>query len=412
MKKIIIYIIVSIISLYILFSIISINKQQNISKKEIIRFSTWGSQSEKEILSSIIENFEKENPNVKIELLHIPQNYFQKIHLLFASGLEPDVVFINNQNIQIYIKANLLEDLSAAFPKANDNFFNEALNCFKYENKIYAIPRDISNLVIYYNKDLLKRSNIVLPSKIENIYELKKLAKKLSNQNVFGINFEENSLFWSYYLASNGGGIISDDKKSIIINSQKSVEALEIYTSMIKEHITPSKSEIGSMTTAQMFINGKLAMYLSGRWIVPKFRETITFDWDIIEFPANNINKLYIDASGWALSKKSKHKETSIKFIEYLSSKESINSFAQSGLIVPARKDSAYSSAFLNVNLKPKNSKAYIEMLKNSKPTPINENYNSINDIINEKAQSIFLGEKRIHDAYDNKTIKKLESLL
>lgn len=412
MKKVIIYIVIFIISLYILFSAIFINQQQNTDKKEVIRFSTWGSQSEKEILTSIIADFEQENPNIKIELLHIPQNYFQKIHLLFASGLEPDVVFINNQNIQMYINANLLEDLSPFFPQANKMFFNESLNCFKNENKLYAIPRDISNLVIYYNKDIFDKKNIPIPIKISNIYELKELAKKLSDKKVFGINFEEDSLFWRYYLASNGGGIISDDKKNIIINSEKSIKALDLYTKMIQEHIAPSKSEIGSMTTAQMFINGKLAMYLSGRWMVPKFRETLTFDWDIIEFPSNETNKLYIDASGWALTKNAKNKENSIKLIKYLSSKESINKFTKSGLIVPARIDSAYSNIFLDSNTKPKNSIAYLNMLKNSKPTPVNENYSSINDIINEQAQTIFSREKNASDAYDNKIIKKLESLL
>lgn len=412
MKTLIKYIVITIIIIFALFSFVFINHLNNIEKKEVIKFSTWGSQSEKEILESIITNFEAENPNIKIEVLHIPQNYFQKIHLLFASGLEPDIVFINNQNIQLYINAGLLEDLTPYFLNADEIFFTQSLNCFKNENKLYAIPRDISNLVIYYNKDILKKEDVKIPQKINSILELKETAKKLSNKKHFGINFEENPLFWSYYLASNGGGILSDDKKSIIINSAKSIETIDLYSNMIKEHIAPSKSEIGSMTTAQMFINGKLAMYLSGRWMVPKFRETLNFDWDIIEFPANEENKVYIDASGWALAKNSKHKETSVKFIKYLSSKQSIDNFAKSGLIVPARIDSAYNGTFLNNNLKPHNSIAFIEMLKNAKPTPVNENYNSINDIINEKTQTVFSGEKRAIEVFDKKTIKKLESLL
>ena len=63
---------------------------------EEIVFSSWGSITEVEILKKIITDYEKENPNVKIKFLHIPQNYFQKIHLLFASKTEPDVIFINN----------------------------------------------------------------------------------------------------------------------------------------------------------------------------------------------------------------------------------------------------------------------------------------------------------------------------
>ena len=50
--------------------------------KNVVTFSSWGSITEVEVLKKIISDFEKENPNIKIQFLHIPQNYFQKLHLL------------------------------------------------------------------------------------------------------------------------------------------------------------------------------------------------------------------------------------------------------------------------------------------------------------------------------------------
>ena len=410
MKKILLYIVSTLILVMLPFSFFF--SKSNLGDKNIIKFSSWGSPSEIKLLKSIIQNFEKENPEIKIKLLHFPQNYFQKIHILFASDLAPDVIFINNQNIQLYIQAGLLENLESEFPNADKIFYKTALDCFKKNNKLYAIPRDISNLVIYYNKDIFKKLGIKIPEKINNLHELKTLTEKLTTKENFGINFEEDSLYWSYYLAANGGGILSDDKKSIIINSKQSIEALNLYSDFVnKYHISPSKSQIGSMTTAQMFINGKLAMYLGGRWMVPKFRETIKFDWDVIEFPSNDENKLYIDASGWAVSKKSKNKAYAIKFIQYLSSKQNIDKFTEIGLIIPARKDSSEGKYFLD-NKSPKNAKAFLEMLEYTKPTPVNENYNYINDILREKTQSIFSGEKKAEEVFDYKTINKLESKL
>ena len=409
MKKNILYISLVIFLIFLLFAFISSSSSKN---ENIIKFSSWGSQSEIQILNSVIKEFEKENPEIKIKFLHFPQNYFQKIHILFASDLAPDVIFLNNQNIQLYIQADLLENLETDFPNSDKIFYRTALDCFRKNNKLYAIPRDISNLVIYYNKDIFEKLGIKIPEKINNLHELKILAEKLTTDENFGINFEEDSLFWSYYLAANGGGIISDDKKSIIINSKQSIKALNLYSDFVnKYHISPSKSQIGSMTTAQMFINGKLAMYLGGRWMVPKFRETIKFDWDVIEFPSNEENKLYIDASGWAVSKKSKNKAYAIKFIQYLSSKQNIDKFTEIGLIIPARKDSAEGKYFLD-NKSPKNAKAFLEMLEYTKPTPVNENYNYINDILREKTQSIFSGEKKAEEVFDYKTINKLESKL
>ena len=412
MKKTVITVVTIIVLVITFISYFTLLHEKN-NEIPVIKFSSWGSQSETEIIKSAISDFEAKNPDVKIDFVHIPQNYFQKIHLLFASGLEPDVVFFNNQNIPLYIKAGLLEDLSPYFKEEENLFFDEAINCFKNENGLYAIPRDISNLVIYYNKDTAKNLKVHFPKKINNIYELGELAKRLTSNNTFGLNFESNSLFWLYYLASDGGGILSDDGKSIIINSKESIEALNLYADMInKYHCMPSKAEIGSLTTAQMFINGKLAMYLGGRWMVPKFRETINFDWDIIEFPANEQNKVYVDASGWAVAKHSKHKDEAVRFIKYMSSGETLNKLAQTGLIIPARKESAYSNNFLEPDKKPKNNEAFINMLKYAKPTPVNENYSYINDIINEKTENLFGGKERAENLFDEKTMAKLERLL
>ncbi len=406
MKKIVFLLLFLFIFLLIIFHSY---KNKNIENKITIKFSSWGSQSETIIINKLIKKYENDNPNIKIDFIHIPQNYFQKIQLLFASNLEPDVIFINNQNIKMYIKADMLEDLTSYIKK--ELYFNEALNCFKYNDKIYAIPRDISTLVIYYNKDMLKNAGINPNKDIKDIFSLKDSAIKLTNKNHFGINFEEDVLYWSYYLASNGGGIFSDDIKKLIITKPESIEALQLYTDLVnKYHAAPTKAEIGSMTTAQMFINKKIAMYLGGRWMTPKFRETINFDWDIINFPTTDNNKVYIDSSGWAVSKKSKNKAEAIKFIQFLSNDESLKEISKTGLIIPAKIKVAKYLIENDKNKKPTHSYLFIEMLSKTKPTPVNENYKIINDIIKESTEPLFNGKKDIKNAFNKKTVKKLES--
>lgn len=369
-------------------------KENKLEKANVVKFSSWGSQTETQLLKELLDDFEKTN-NIKVEFQHIPQNYFQKIHLLFSSNLEPDVIFINNHYLKMYAEANLLEDLTEIFKEDFKNYHEVSLNCLTHKGKIYAIPRDISALVLYINKDIIKDN--INP---KTIYELRDIAKKYTNKNHFGINYEEDPLFWLYYLASNGGGVISDDGKSIILDKRESYEALDLYSDYSnKYHIAPTKAEIASMTTAQMFINGKLAMYLGGRWMLPKFKETIAFKWDIVEFPSSETNKIYIDSSGWAIAKKSQNKENAIKLVKFLSSEEALEKLSRSGLITPARKIKD-------------NENIFTKMLNHAKPTPTNTSYNKINDILRTKGESVLLGEKTAEEAFDENTIKKLESLL
>ncbi len=388
---------------------------KNPKENNTIKFSSWGSQSEITVLKKLIIEFEKENPDIKVELLHIPQNYFQKLHLLFASNLAPDVIFINNIYAPIYIKAGLLEDVGPYFSEEIEKgtYLDNSIQCFSDKNNIYAIPRDLSNLVIYYNKDIFDKKGASYPKSDWTLNDLLKTAQKINGRDCFAINFEEKSLYWLYYLESNGGGILSDDSKQIILNSPKSIEALQFYSDIINKYkLAPSKAQVASMTSAQMFINGKLGMYLGGRWMVPKFREAIPFNWDVINFPASETNKVLIDSSGWAVSKSSKNKEGAFKLIKFLSSKRSIEEFTKSGLIIPARYDVASSETFLSKNQKPKNSKIFIDMIKNAKPTPTNEHYQQINDILDEALEPLFNGDKKADEVITPKLIKKLNELL
>lgn len=351
------------------------------SPKTIIQFSSWGSESEIKILKPILIEFEKENPNIKVEFLHIPQNYFQKLHLLFASNTAPDVILINNQYLPLYANAGKLEDLESYTNELETaKFYPKAIKALSWNNNSYAIPRDISNLVIYYNKSIFDKKNIPYPQKGWSYEQFITTAKLLTKTpEVFGISFEEEPLFYMPYLMSFGINDIPDPEHE---NTKK---ALQKYAELrFKHKIAPLKENSASATMAQMFLQERLAMYLSGRWLVPKFRQEANFDWDIVEFPGT----VPIDATGWAISKSSKHKPESLKLIKYLSSKESIEKFTQSGLIVPARIEVAQSEVFLD-DKKPHNAEAFLEIIETSKLTPVTINYQKILDNLKIKSEYI-----------------------
>ena len=350
--------------------------------RTVIEFASWGSKSEIDILKPILSDFEKENPEIKIDFMHIPQNYFQKIHLLFASNTAPDVIFINNLYLPIYANANLLEELTV---NQND-FYPQALEALSWNGKLYAIPRDVSNLVVFYNKDLFDRKNITYPASEWNFDDFLKTAQKLTDKNTFGVSFEEDPLFYLPYLMSNGGGILPSE-----IEKKGSQYGLNFYADLRKKyHVAPLKSESASATMAQMFLQQKLGMYISGRWMVPKLRNEADFDWDVTQFPkGTNGSIVQLDASGWAIAKSSKHKEEAQKLVNYLASSKNSEKFATNGLIVPARKDASRSKYFLD-GQKPVHSKIFLDIIETSKPTPVTVNYREITDKLKKSMETKF----------------------
>ena len=371
--------------------------------KVTLKFSSWGSQSEVALLKPLINKFEQENPDIKVEFVHIPQNYFQKLHLLFASNLSPDVVFINNYYLPKYVDAGVLEDLSPYIKK--QDFFEKSLNGFTVDSKIYAIPRDVSCLVVYYNKDIFDRYKIAYPSDNMTLNDFLKTAQQIkekSHNKVWGTSFETDALFWMPFLFSNGAALLDDSGKKVLVNEKNAIDSINFYADLAnKYNVAPKKADSASMTMAQMFLQQKTAMHITGRWLVPKYREEAKFNWDVSRFPEGTKGSIVnIDTSGYAISKQSKHKKAAVKFVEFISSKDSLTQLTQSGLIVPARKDTAYSKVFLNDNLPPKNAKAFLKTVETGKPTPVNKDYQQFIDKLNILLEPVFLGKKNACEVF------------
>ena len=206
----------------------------------VLNFASWGSKSETDILKPVIADFEKNNPDIKINFMHIPQNYFQKIHLLFASNTQPDVIFINNLYLPIYANAGVLA------PVGNNvdlgSYDKNILKSLSWKGVLYAVPRDVSNLVIFYNKDLFDKYGVSYPDKSWTFDDFLRTSQALTCDGHFGISFEEDSLFFLPYLMSEGGGILSDDLSNEIVKSENSQNGLQFYADLRKKYHTAPRA--------------------------------------------------------------------------------------------------------------------------------------------------------------------------
>ncbi|OGI01083.1 MAG: hypothetical protein A2Y25_04915 [Candidatus Melainabacteria bacterium GWF2_37_15] len=365
-------------------------------EKTVIKFMSWGSKSEVSIIQPLIKEFESQNPDIKVEFIHTPNNYFQKLHLLAASGLTPDVVFVNNIYGPLYAENGIFMDLSGYFTGAK-YFHKEALHALNHKGKLYAVPRDVSNLVIYYNKDIFDKHNVSYPSSDWTFEDFLNICKKLTNKNNWGISFEEAPLFWLPYLWSNGGGFISPDLKQIDLDKPEAIQAIQFYSDLRnKYHVAPTKSQTGSATMAQLFMQEKLAMHFSGRWFMPIYTQEIKFNWGIVRFPKGKAGSVVgCDSSGWAISSKTMHPEEALRFVRFLSSKTSIEKFTKSGLITPARMDVEDPV------------EVFTETIKYSIPTPVTQNYQRLTDILINALEPVWAGKTTAEKAVDEKLIQK-----
>jgi multiple sugar transport system substrate-binding protein len=381
------------------------------SRQGELTLASWGSVEEINLLKPLLDGFNKAHPDTPVRLLHIPDGYFQKLHLLYAAGQGPDVAFMNNWQLPTYAAAGQLRDLQPFLAQQGGvdeaDFVPASLDACKYLGNLYAVPRDVSNLVVYINEDAFRSAGLPLPAADWTLDDLLKVGPAFVKDtdgdgelDHWAISADPRPLFWLPYVWSSGGDLLSQDLKQLTLDSPAAKAGLSFYASLRGDrHLAPRETETGGAAMGQLFAQGKLAMFVSGRWSVPAFREKLAFKWDIRPFPKGPAGSIVdADASGWAISKSSKNPEAAWKLIEWLAGQDSSKAFTAGGLIIPARKDVGQSETFLQTGQAPASAKVFLDALQTARPLRTPPTWGELSGEIDQALNPVWQGRASLDD--------------
>src|SRR5690606_18066958 len=103
-----------------------------------VEFATWGGTEDLDIYNGLIAEFEAQNPDIDIELIHIPSagDYEQNLATLIAAGAAPDVFFINNISLPGFAAQDAFMPLERfATEEFLEDFFPGHLDAFRYNGE-------------------------------------------------------------------------------------------------------------------------------------------------------------------------------------------------------------------------------------------------------------------------------------
>ncbi len=352
------------------------------AETQALRFSTWGSIDEIETLKPLLADFQRQNPDVPVELIHVPDAYPQSIRLMAAARKMPDVLFMESQLLPGFARRGVLRDLSPYLDSdpelGPDDFYRPVMDAMSWKGTQYGIPRDLSNLVMFYNRRLFDEAGVPYPESGWTYEDMVAKAKALTHGDQFGVGFAPYPLYWLPYLWSDGGDLLNPERTRSTLLEPESLAALQRYRDLrFKHHVAPTEAQVGNARMSQLFAQGKLAMMVGGRWVVPSFRKKLDFPWDVAPFPRGKVGSIVdADASGWCISATSKHPEKAWRLIRFLAGRKAISAFTESGLIVPSRPDVANTAAFMAGS--PESSRVFLDVIDAARPTPTTPSYDEI----------------------------------
>jgi multiple sugar transport system substrate-binding protein len=323
---------------------------EEISKEQVtLKLMYWDKRQTSQI-EEMIQNFEQQNPNIKVEATIYPWNqYWQKLQTVAVGSDVPDIFWMNVPNIQQYVKSDILLNLQPFIEKEQMDLspYPESLvKRYTIDGNSYSIPLNYDTIALMYNKEIFDQNGIQYPDENWDWDQLKETANKLTvkedNGNVKHYGFAsllDNQPGYYNFIASNGGGIISDDLTQSQMGEKASIESIDYLLSMLEEGISPSAKQMLDTKPLQLFVSGKLAMMTTGSWTVPEVYKALGDKFAFAPLPISpntKESKSIIHGVGWSAYSQTKHPEEAWKLLKHMVSKESLELLARDGITIPS----------------------------------------------------------------------------
>ena len=175
------------------------------------------------------------------------------------------------------------------------------------DGKQYGVPLDIHSIILYYNKDLLKKAGLLgddgKPKGLDGVANWDAALAKLTTKDVAALSVPgDNASGWRVFytlLNQQGGEFLKDGKFLDGDNLDKATTTLAEMQKWVKNGWTPAKTEYPA--SIALFTSGKAAMHINGVWEVPTMvdlaKKGQLFDWGAVQIPV-----LYDHPATWANS--------------------------------------------------------------------------------------------------------------
>lgn len=385
-----------------------------------VAFVGWGGPEEREIVKGVLANFERANPDVRVKYTQIPgvgYDYYNKIRLMIVAGIAPDVFYVPDDKFGELASRNVLLNLDGRVAKSHvvklADMWETGYNRYRWDGRqlqkgpLYCLPKDIGPWAMFYNKDAFKQAGVAPPpadhalSYDEAIAIWKKLSFKAGSSQHYGVStFPHEVAVWS-----NGGQIVSADKRHWVLGKDaKSIAAVQWCADLaLVQGVAPnlSRTVAGSSAASpgELFESGLAACHFDGRWLVPHYRQTVKFDWDVAPFPAPHKGETattFSGSVGYGVFAKTAKPDASWRLIEYLAGPEGQTQMTRSGFQVPNQRSLAATDVYLQRAQKPAHAEVFLEAAAHSRPGPWTDTPNVFwHDVYWNFVGKVFRGDKR-----------------
>lgn len=322
-----------------------------------VRLTGWvSSPGEDTVVQAIVDDLNSSGATVPVLYEPIQANYPQKLQLMLGTGTAPDVFMLEAYWAQSFVQFDVLEPLDgyiAASPTVDLQDFEPALlDAFRFNGKLYGLPKDYSTLALLSNSEMLAETGLKAPDTVQSfVSAARQLTKDIDGDgktDIFGFGLEPSLEFILPWVWEYGGSLFDQNGNPDPLN-RGLVDALKFLKSMKDEGILAVPSQVGAAWSIDGLGRGKFALAISGLWALGFMDDTFPDQgYQVSRLPVSEGTPSVAFVVGYVMPKSSHKKEAAFKVLSNLTSKKGQTSFAEQRVGLPPRQSVAEEQLLLS----------------------------------------------------------------
>ncbi|TDT61146.1 ABC transporter substrate-binding protein [Fonticella tunisiensis] len=336
--------------LFISMGLYGCSSADNKKQMTTIKLATFYSSNEQgEIYKTLAREYEKNNKNVKVEVI-TDFGDDEKIKEALTKEGDFSLIGVTRQQLIEYAKSGLIRDITSFVDEKglNDKLYKISTAYGKYNGKIYGIGDLPMTIEWFYNPDIFNKYGIKEPKTLDELISACSILKK---NNVIPISIGAmdgwtlSTLFGMITAQTTGVKDLTSYYGSDAASFKKLPgidEAFKIYGKIVASCIPKESADINYAASIDDFVKGKAAILPAGSWATLAIEEKkpANFNYKVfqteVDFVNNPVSR-YSATAGQILviPNNAKHSKEAQDFIEFLLSEQGQKAFIEKGYISP-----------------------------------------------------------------------------
>ncbi|MFD9943374.1 ABC transporter substrate-binding protein [Nonomuraea sp. NPDC059023] len=297
------------------------------------------------LLKSLLADFEKANPGVKVELISPPlDSADQKITQILQTKKDLDVLEVRDHTAKSFSNNGWLGELPttewSGWAGLTELTQKKAV---EVGGKPYLIPYG------FYQRTLFYRTDWGMAAPPKTWQELYEAGKKMTGGERFGYSFRGGKGGADYavmMISAYNGEALNPDKsfyltdKRTIFATPEAAQALDLFVKIFKEASPPDSVSWAYPEMVQGFTSGVTGMLIQDPEVIKTVEESGVKAWSTAPIPKGPSGYAYqpVGYAGWGVTSFTKHRDQAVKLVQFLSESQQSIRFAKGNSLIPISK--------------------------------------------------------------------------